>query len=105
MSLGISIGGTEVTVEESGDVQPLLTVTIQGISISDIPINVSPFTYEQFEADFTTSLLELLYPARPSSAATGKDLIQTFVWYNNLFAVVVIVCKQRKTSVLLSCHC
>lgn len=75
MSLRVSIGGTQVTVEESGGVQPLLTVTIQGTSVSDIPISISPLTYKQFEAEFSASLLDLLYPARPSSAATGKDHI------------------------------
>lgn len=72
VSLGLSTGGTEVTVEESGGVQPLLTVTIQGTSVSDIPISITPLTYSEVGMELSTGLLEQLYPARPIRAATGS---------------------------------
>lgn len=72
VNLGLTVGGTEVTVEESGGVLPLVVVTIQGIGVSDIPITVTPLTYNEFGAELSASLLEQLYPTRPITAATGN---------------------------------
>lgn len=51
---------------------PLLTVTVQGTGIGDIPVRIVPMTYEQFQTNFTSSLLDQLFPARPINSAGGK---------------------------------
>lgn len=61
-----------MTVEELGGVLPLVTVTIQGTAVSDIPITITPLTYDTFGTELSTILLEQLYPARPIRAATGN---------------------------------
>lgn len=77
LSLGVRFGGTEVTVEESAadGVLVFLEVTTQGSGVTDIPITLTPLTYREFENTFSASLLDQLYPARPSSAATGNQSV------------------------------
>lgn len=99
MSLRTGTGETQVTVAESGGILTLLAVTIRGTSISDIPITISPLTYEQFATEFTASLLDILYPARPTSAAMGKAFNN--ILYHN---TVLLFCKQMETSIPLTSH-
>lgn len=74
VNIGLDTGGTTVEVDEAGLLgsRPvLLSFTILGDKISDIPIRIVPVTYNEFEAMFSSSLLNELFPSRPINAASG----------------------------------
>lgn len=100
VSLGLSFGGTQVTVVESGvstpGGPPLLTVTVQGAGVADIPIRILPLPYSAF----SKSLLDELYPTRPINAATGNNNVCIVSFASIFFAI-----KQKKTSIPLSSSC
>lgn len=73
LSLGLGSGEDMVTVAESGVAipgsLPVLTVSIEGVTLANIPIRITPQIY----GHFSTSLLDELYPSRPIRAATGNS--------------------------------
>ena len=77
ISLGLDSGLTEVTVNEGGVSRPaILTITIRGTVIFDIPVRIVPLTYLEFEAMLSSSLLSELFPTRPINAASGIQYYQ-----------------------------
>lgn len=80
LSLVLSFGESEVTVSESGTTGPvlpgglpLLVVTVQGSAVGDIPVRILPTTYDQFQTDYSLSILNQLFPTRPINPAGSKE--------------------------------
>lgn len=96
ISLGLSTRSNEVILKESGRVipgtHPTLLVTTIGTTIRSIPIIISPKSYAEFESQYSSLLLNQLYPTRPLSAAEkGRPSHKACLTY---FYYLVYACRK-----------